>query len=69
MEGKLAMESQQHECSELAPSDTQEHTSSVQTPARESQLNVHGKEVDLWTGEMAPWVKCLEHKPEDLGSI
>lgn len=63
------MESQQRGCSELAPSDPQVHITRAQVPARQAQLDFHGEQVDLWTGEMAPWVKCLVHKREDRGSI
>lgn len=68
-EGELELESQQRGCAELVPSDPQAHISRVQVPARQAQLDFHGKQVDLWTGEMAQWVKCLVHKCEDRGSI
>lgn len=68
-EGELELESQQRGCAELAPSDPQAHISRVQVPARQSQLDFHGKHVDLRTGEMAQWVKCLVHKHEAWGSI
>lgn len=69
MEGELEMDRQQRGCSELAPSNPQAHITRAQVPARQAQLDFHGEQVDLWTGEMAPWVKCLVHKHEDRGSI